>query len=285
MEFISQELGFADCRKDPAKWNEQWEDYLKVLAPVNIMKKSFMMLPEDVEEEILSNHRGRVRDLCEFQKRLTVVAAESLTRDHFESKWLKSSASQREKHILEGMVRTCTAASGMEDHRMICDEVTLPYLQKDGGRGFLGLLKCFMIEDPTVGHEDPIYISNPRWDAMVGKKRKDLSERELIMQAYGDGIRNTFLCESWCYGLVILWPYIQSSTGHFLFDTLASFHGHPPIPVHVSKPASRNRIPAVTQKETAKLLGKSTAKRHEASRSCGTGRGDNHLRKVREVRG
>lgn len=63
----SQEFGFADCRKDPVK---QWEYQLKTLASVNILQKSIAMLPEDADEEILVNHRSRLRDFCVFQKEI-----------------------------------------------------------------------------------------------------------------------------------------------------------------------------------------------------------------------
>lgn len=51
-----------------------------------------------------------------------------------------------------------------------------------------------------------------------------------------------------------------SYTGHFLFNTMSSFFGHAQAPIHVSKPASRNRIGSALHKEGEKWMGKSIAK-------------------------
>src|ERR1700691_5941320 len=114
MPSIWSAIGFADCRKEPAKWNRQWEDHLTIFGSVSLMQG----LSESMEEGALTGHRHRLRALCEFQNKLTVVAAQSFGQYDFESNWLKSSVSDREKHILEGMVRTCTMMHGMEDYRM-----------------------------------------------------------------------------------------------------------------------------------------------------------------------
>jgi hypothetical protein len=111
-----------------------------------------------------------------FQKNLTLVAARSFAADNFESKWINSDASDGEKHLLEGMVRTCDTMPGMEDHCFNCDEITLPYLQNDRGRGYLNLLKHYMLEDLSSPSE-PIFLPNPRWDSMMGKNKKNLSDR------------------------------------------------------------------------------------------------------------
>ena len=34
-----------------------------------------------------------------------------------------------EKHLLEGIVRTCTMMVGMEDYRLYCEEISLPFLE------------------------------------------------------------------------------------------------------------------------------------------------------------
>jgi hypothetical protein len=183
--------GFADCRKEPAKWNQQWEHQLKQIASVNILQKSTL---SDDTEDILTHHRTRLRELCIFQNNLTVLAAD-FAQDNFESKWVKSSTAHREKHLLEGIVRTSTELLGMEGYRIFCDEITLPFLEKDEGRGYLRLLKHFMVEDPTSLSKAPIYISNPRWDQLLPNNGGNKpSEKELALKAYYDGIRNTFIC-------------------------------------------------------------------------------------------
>jgi len=83
----------------------------------------------------------------------------------------------------------------MEGHRIFCNEITLPFLEKVEGRGYLRLLKHFMVEDPTSLSKAPIYISNPRWDQLLPNNSGNKpSEKELVSKAYYDGIRNTFIC-------------------------------------------------------------------------------------------
>ena len=150
------------------------------------------MFPEGAEQEMLTDHRHRLRILCNFQNRLTIAMAQSFVRDNFQSKWLAASLSHREKHLLEGMVRTCTMVQGMEDYRIYCEEISLPYLEKDGGRGYLRMLTHFMVKDPTSVSTVPIYLPSPQWDRFVmGREESTLSETELALKAYYDGVRNT----------------------------------------------------------------------------------------------
>jgi len=161
-----------------------------------MMKESLAMIPKGSEQAILTDHRHRLRLLCEFQSHLTIAVVQAFVRDNFQLKWLQSSVSYREKHLLEGMVRTCTMMRGMEDYRMHCEEISLPYLEKDGGCGYLRLLKHFMIKDPTSVSTVPIYLPSPQWDRFVmGREESALSEKELAFKAYYDGVRNTFICE------------------------------------------------------------------------------------------
>jgi hypothetical protein len=163
--------------------------------------------------------------------------------------------SYRKKHLLEGVVRTCTMMHGMEDYRMHCNEVSLPFLEKDGGRGYLRLLKHFMVKDPTSVSKVPIYLPSPQWDQFaMGKEENSLSEKELAFKAYYDGVRNTFICEYLYQSiqLVLMHRYI---TGHFLFNTLSSFHGHSMVPAHIAKAPTPSRLGTAFQNEMVKRLG------------------------------
>jgi hypothetical protein len=196
-----------------------------------MMKSSLAMFPEGAEQGILTDHRHRLHLLCNFQNHLTIEAVLSFIRDNFESKWLESSASYREKHLLEGMVRTCTMMQGVEDYRMHCEEISLPYLEKDGGRGYLRLLKHFMVKDPTSVSTVPIYLPSPQWDRFVmGREESTLSEKELAFKAYYDGVRNTFICEqlsiyATCFK-TLTQSYIQVMffSIHFLHSTVALWY-------------------------------------------------------------
>jgi len=114
MESLWSAVGFS--AEEPAKWSRGWEARLKIFSSVNMMKKSLAMIPKGSEQAILTDHRHRLRLLCKFQSHLTIAAVQAFVRDNFQSKWLQSSVSYREKHLLEGMVRTCTMMRVMEDY-------------------------------------------------------------------------------------------------------------------------------------------------------------------------
>jgi hypothetical protein len=132
---------------------------------------------------------------------MTSEAEQFFATDAFKSEWIQSGAAYREKHLLEGMVRTCDM--GMEDDRIESDEVTLPYLQKANDRGFLTLLKHFILDDASPIPSEPIFIPSPRWDCMMGKNPKNLSNVEKAWQAYTEGIRNEFTCKPFGFYVVL----------------------------------------------------------------------------------
>jgi uncharacterized paraquat-inducible protein A len=44
-------------------------------------------------------------------------------------------------------------------------------------------------------------------------------------------------------------------TGHFLFNTLSSFHGHSMVPTQIIKASTRNRLDPTVENEMVKQLG------------------------------
>jgi hypothetical protein len=198
--FFERSLGItAHPKHDPVQWNIQWEQMMsKLLTPAAMHQ--FLQLSEAsvTGEEILSNHRKRIQDLCTQQRNLTINTASCFALHDFEAKWLKTDKLVRQKHLLEGIVRTCAITSGMEDSRLCCEEITLANLQARNGQEFLDLLSFFMVKDTSSTPTTPILLCNPRWDKMIGKHRKNLSERDKIFHAYYDGVRNVFICKPYC---------------------------------------------------------------------------------------
>lgn len=185
----------TDPKKDPFRWNKQWEYVVKTMVEGGLLSTMMEHSDEGCDsEQILSNHRQRIQGLQNQQKGLTIYAGECFALHDFESKWLGSTVAIRQHHILEGLVRLC--AAGMEDERTSCPELTLVDLEKGNGRGYLDLLNYFMVDDTIITPTSPILLPNPRLDKQMGKGRKDLSENDKILQAYFEGVRNVFICES-----------------------------------------------------------------------------------------
>lgn len=188
----------ADPKTNAVRWNEQWEYSMRQAMAGKIISGIMEYSRQHCEdmEGTLSDHRQQLHNLCNQQQSLSTNAASCFAVHDFESKWLESTIAVRKRHIVEGLVRTCTD-HGMEESRLSCPEMTLDVLQSGGGRGYLDMLKYFMIDvTSATALTTPIILSNPRWDKMMGKGRKDIPEHDKILQAYYDGIRNVFICES-----------------------------------------------------------------------------------------
>ncbi|KAK7063562.1 hypothetical protein R3P38DRAFT_2819103 [Favolaschia claudopus] len=104
---------------------------------------------EESEAEIqhlLALHREKYRVLCQCLPRL----AEAVTV-----------SSVREEHILEGLGQSCRLDGGFS--RVFCPELTLPFLQRGGGQGFLDLLRHFTLDDYSQIPKKPIYLDTVHW--------------------------------------------------------------------------------------------------------------------------
>lgn len=190
---LSKAIGAPDYRKDRVAWNKEWERRIKSAQWIDVTRQTWKVMDTELEQQ-LCDHRLRIRHLCHFQRGLAIEAVECFVRYDFEKKWLGSDAAFRQRHILEGIVRVCKRQFGMEEMRLICDEITLPYLQKDGGKGYLNLLRHFMAEDTTTEASTPIYIANARWDRVAGKGRNQTT-KEQTWQAIFEAMRTDFICE------------------------------------------------------------------------------------------
>jgi hypothetical protein len=61
------------------------------------------------------------------------------------------------------MIRVCGMVLDIEEYRLHSPEVTLPHLQKNGGAGFLRLLKVYLIPDISRVPDKPVFLPYPAW--------------------------------------------------------------------------------------------------------------------------
>lgn len=147
-----------------------------------------------VTDEGIASHRSAIRALCTSQRTLTVLAHQRLTLDDLERKWLSLDASARQHHLLQGMMRACRRPIE-QNERLHCDEVTLPFLQKGNGRGFLDLLSSFKVDDTTTIPTEPVFLPNPRFEHMLQPGSSNESDRQIFFRASATLHRNQFICE------------------------------------------------------------------------------------------
>ncbi|KAJ7857534.1 hypothetical protein B0H13DRAFT_1158315 [Mycena leptocephala] len=156
--------------EDRVKWNQEWEEEIAWLLspgvpkPIELLRHFHVHIATEESEtemqHMLAMHRAKYGLLCQCLARLAQAVAVSFATHDFRRRWLAASPAVREEHILKGLVRAC---SEIESFRRYCDELTLPYLQRGGGHGFLDLLKHFTLDDYTQVPTKPIYLKSPHW--------------------------------------------------------------------------------------------------------------------------
>ncbi|KAJ7760103.1 hypothetical protein DFH07DRAFT_816877 [Mycena maculata] len=198
--------------QDKVKWNQDWEREIALVdrKPIdNIRIFTLHLVTKESKAELqhwLVVHRAVYGALCQALPRLAEASSFYFAIHDFANKWLSAPPAVREEHILEGLARACNGTGG-DAFRGLCDELTLPSLQRDGGQGFLDLLKHFTLDDFSCAPQTPIYLESHLWypaDPPVEPR-----------EAYELADATFNVHRSW--GIV--------STLH---ETLESFHGVPP---------------------------------------------------------
>ncbi|KAJ7144771.1 hypothetical protein C8R43DRAFT_1013981 [Mycena crocata] len=159
--------------EDRRAWNQDWEREIAWrlshgagmnLTPIDIFRRMHCRFSTDEYEterqHMLAMHREVYGSVCQSLARLGEGVSFCFATHDFVNKWLSAPDSVREEHIQAGLVDACR---GAEFFRMFCDELTLPFLQRDGGQGFLDLLKHFTLNDFFQVPKKPIYLESSHW--------------------------------------------------------------------------------------------------------------------------
>lgn len=142
---------FPDPDAAPAAWNTIWEQialqYTLVINHSKTFQRDERLTPTPADDQwTLSFYRSLYHETCVLQHKLTLAAAEAYSTG-FERHWKAAPEAVRQKHLLEGHVRTSVACVDADIYRLFCGDVTLPSLQIDSGRGFLRLVKVYLHDD------------------------------------------------------------------------------------------------------------------------------------------
>ncbi|KAF8588427.1 hypothetical protein K439DRAFT_632506 [Ramaria rubella] len=138
---------------NPVEWNKSWERQLASQYRPDIPRVP-LLTTSDVATALMSDtdvHQTGLKvmqiNICVLQQDLAKSVAQETAANDFDKKWKELSQEQREKFILEGIVRAASAGPDMERFRTWCPEITIPYLNADDGRGYLELLHKLIPED------------------------------------------------------------------------------------------------------------------------------------------
>lgn len=125
-------------------------------------------------ESVIQEFRDSERLACNMHLQLSQNATISLTRHDFETRWISLARAQKEDYILKAFKITeqeCGPDDGLPffgHGKLNCPELCLDELQKDDGRGFLHLLKGFLLDDNDVPPTRPYLVPNSRFDEIIG---------------------------------------------------------------------------------------------------------------------
>lgn len=180
---------------DRRQWNAQWESYLeRAQFPILFYQLAYRwssMGHSGARDSQLMGIRTNFRSMCLMQRNLTERILHAIVRDHFESRWQEAEESVRERHLLEGLVRTCAHPQGAEQSRLLCPEVTLEKLQDSQGRAFLNLLKSYILDEYSAVPKKPLLLPSGR----LNDPPEAMSELDNIIREELIIDRNSFICK------------------------------------------------------------------------------------------
>jgi hypothetical protein len=127
---------------------------------------------ESMNEDVLQEIIGARRLTCASQLQLSQNATKMFTEMDFEEKWLALGEEGQEKYLLRAFkTHESGDGHGFSIHvpeKMNCPEVCRDELVKNGGRGYLDLLKTFLLDNNDEPPTQPFLIPNARFDAIIG---------------------------------------------------------------------------------------------------------------------
>ncbi|KAG8910838.1 hypothetical protein FRC00_007453, partial [Tulasnella sp. 408] len=185
---------YRDKDKDPAKWNEQWEKWLsKEFAPRDTYRAPGFDATAITTQSTLSKIQDHRSHLIHMQ----AILARLIEEFPINETWLSLPPTIRQDHLLKAIVAVCTGP-GAELNRTFCPELTISFLERDGGKGFLQLL---LTSCPPSGVNvvEPILVGHPVFDAIYNASdghvcpRRTMEEWRIAV-AMAKYERNMFLC-------------------------------------------------------------------------------------------
>jgi hypothetical protein len=176
---------------DLVEWNHAWDNSIEAEIPDYLSVHATL---REANEKHLYEYSLVLRTVRDEQRRLSYASASSFLLDKIEERWMAADSSSREQHLIKGIVWTCRMSPEFEECRAFCDEVSLPALQKKGGRGFLDLLKTFVLSHRDAGFDTIITFPSVRFDKMIRSGEQGLSKDQELFQALAKANRNIFIC-------------------------------------------------------------------------------------------
>ncbi|KAG8929349.1 hypothetical protein FRC01_004466 [Tulasnella sp. 417] len=185
---------YRDKDKDPVKWNEQWEAWLrKEYGPRTTSRPRGFDSTAITTQSTLSKLQDDRTQLIHVPK----VLARLIEEFPINETWLSLPAERRQDHLLKAIIANCNGP-GAELNRTLCPELSISFLERDEGKGFLQLL---LTSCPPSGAQlvEPILVGHTAFDAIYNDSNGHVSQRRTveewrILVTMAKYERNMFLC-------------------------------------------------------------------------------------------
>ncbi|RDB15627.1 hypothetical protein Hypma_004013 [Hypsizygus marmoreus] len=174
-----------DCQIDTAAWVEatdkltkrRFDPTLPLLGDLH-RDQPDSSYDSFINHDVLQEMVDARRVACLRQHSLSRLAVDLFTDRDFEAKWVALGKAGREKHIFAAY-RALEANGGpviMESFypgKVNCPELIYENLTKNEGRGYIDLLKLYLLDDINVAPTQPFIPPNEMFDKLIGWKEDD----------------------------------------------------------------------------------------------------------------
>ncbi|KAH7903472.1 hypothetical protein BJ138DRAFT_1020581 [Hygrophoropsis aurantiaca] len=197
LAIFARKFGITNVKEDQVQWNKDWERCLGSLknsgAVFEEMKFLLQKCYEELGTEFLS---GTQQILVKKQNTLqTLLAMSDSDKENFNTMWLLLEESDRQKHLMRGLVLASERALFYDDARASCPEMTITGLLKESGNAFLKFLELFQEMKSSVSEDAPCFMPSEWWDHVVDNVPKPLSDEDQFVHVMLTIGRNELIAE------------------------------------------------------------------------------------------
>ncbi|KAK7447114.1 hypothetical protein VKT23_013749 [Stygiomarasmius scandens] len=189
----------SSYKNDRVAWNQAWERKIdafwgteqtfKVTRAIrrridHNRERMLDSVPDPMFDAIMNDSSLQTMHVMGSQTRvlqrdLSKKVAHRFALHDFENRWQKLDPKEREKWILEGIVRACDANVIDEHWRRFCPEMTVARMNYQSGKGYLDILAHLVGKDDQIPEEIRT-VPNPVWDLMNSSQSKTLNPGQRV---------------------------------------------------------------------------------------------------------
>lgn len=198
-------LGFPDAPDIETRTVDWWKvmdrhtkaryDPKAPLPSHHFRSQSASIFEETTNEDVVLEFIHFRRFTSSNQLRRSCRIVDDITEEDFEKKWLALSAEEREKHFLAGLraAEKNTTYVTFIRSKADCPELNRDEVTRDGGQGFLDLMRQLVLPDNANVPTQPHVMVNSRFDKMIGFKEDDPHKARLAQLSMARMIRSEYI--------------------------------------------------------------------------------------------